>query len=135
MRLMIFSDIHGNLAALKAVFKDAVMRNVHRSICLGDIVGYGPFPNECLELIKATPNCRCLAGNHDVASLWETSPYGMSAEAREAILWTMDVLTDENKTYLSRLSAGAMCWTENTPFAVLPPQRAAIFLSVTAIGL
>lgn len=103
MRLMVFSDIHGNLAALKAVLEDAGKRNVHRSICLGDIVGYGPFPNECLELIKSVPNCRSLAGNHDVATLWETSPYGMSSAAKEAILWTMDALTEENKTYLSQL--------------------------------
>lgn len=100
---MVFSDIHGNLAALKSVLKDAAQHRVHRSICLGDIVGYGPYPNECLDLVRKIPNCRCLAGNHDVASLWETSPYGMSPAAKEAILWTMDILTKENREYLALL--------------------------------
>ncbi len=103
MRLMVFSDIHGNLEALQSVVKDAAKHNVHRSICLGDLVGYGPFPNECVELVRSLKNCRCLAGNHDVAALWETSPYGMSSSAKEAILWTMEQLSDENKKYLAEL--------------------------------
>ena len=104
MRLMVFSDIHGNLEALQSVLQDARNRNVHRSICLGDLVGYGPYPNECIELVRSLKNCRCLAGNHDVAALWETSPYGMSASAKEAILWTMEQLSDENKKYLGGLA-------------------------------
>ncbi len=103
MRLMIFSDIHGNLEALQSVFSDADKRNIHRSICLGDLVGYGPYPNECIELVKKRKNCRCLAGNHDVAALWETSPYGMSKSAQDAILWTMEQLSDTNKKYLQSL--------------------------------
>ncbi len=104
MRLMIFSDIHGNLAALQSVLNDSAGRDVHRRICLGDLVGYGPYPNECIELIRGLKNCRCLAGNHDVAALWETSPYGMSKAAKEAILWTMDQLSSDNKEYLTTLS-------------------------------
>ena len=103
MRLMVFSDVHGNLEALQSVLKDAAKRNVHRSICLGDLVGYGPYPNECIELVRNLKNCRCLAGNHDVASLWETSPYGMSKSAKESILWTMEQLSDDNKKYLAGL--------------------------------
>lgn len=103
MRLMVFSDVHANLEALQAVLSDAAGRQVHRSICLGDLVGYGPYPNECIELVRSLKNCRCLAGNHDVAALWETSPYGMSSAAKEAILWTMDQLTAENKAYLEVL--------------------------------
>jgi diadenosine tetraphosphatase ApaH/serine/threonine PP2A family protein phosphatase len=103
MRLLVFSDIHANLEALQSVLKDAAKRNIHRSICLGDLVGYGPCPNECVELIQRLRNCRCLAGNHDVAALWETSPYGMSTAAKEAILWTMDQLSSANKAYLSTL--------------------------------
>ena len=103
MRLMIFSDIHGNLEALESMLSDAAERNIHRCICLGDIVGYGPYPNECIELVRSLKNCRCLAGNHDVAALWETSPYGMSSEAKKAILWTMDQLSQENKKFLGVL--------------------------------
>ena len=120
MRLMIFSDIHGNLDALQSVLRDAAKRNVHRSICLGDLVGYGPFPNECIELIRKLKNCRCLAGNHDVAALWEASPYGMSKAAKEAILWTMDKLSPENKAYLrslpDRLDLANMTFVHANPY-------------------
>ncbi|MBW2689876.1 MAG: metallophosphoesterase family protein [Deltaproteobacteria bacterium] len=120
MRLMIFSDIHGNLESLQAVLRDAARRNVHRSICLGDLVGYGPFPNECIELVRSLKNCRCLAGNHDVAALWETSPYGMSSAAKKAILWTMEQLKDENKEYLKslpdRLDLADMTFVHANPY-------------------
>ncbi len=120
MRLMIFSDIHGNLEALESVLRDAGGRNVHRSICLGDLVGYGPYPNECIERVRRLKNCRCLAGNHDVAVLWETSPYGMSSAAKEAILWTMDQLSAENKEYLTtlpdRLDLADMTFVHANPY-------------------
>ena len=103
MRLMVFSDIHGNLEALQSVLKDVAKKNVHRSICIGDLIGYGPYPNECIDLARSIKNCRFLAGNHDVAALWETSPYGMSPAAKEAILWTMDQLSDDNKKFLKDL--------------------------------
>ena len=103
MRLMIFSDIHGNIGALEAALEHSRDKGVHRHICLGDIVGYGPYPNECITMIKSLKNCRCVAGNHDVAALWETSPYGMSPDAKEAILWTMDQLTPQNKAFLKSL--------------------------------
>ncbi len=103
MRLMIFSDIHGNLDALQKVLKDSSKYDVHRAICLGDLVGYGPYPNECIEIVRNLKNCRCLAGNHDVAALWQSSPYGMSKTAKEAILWTMDQLSSANKAYLASL--------------------------------
>lgn len=120
MRLMIFSDIHGNIEALQAMLNDAETRNVDRSICLGDLVGYGPYPNECVEQVRCLKNCRCLAGNHDVASLWETSPYGMSPAAKEAILWTMDQLSAENKEYLAalpdRLDLADMTFAHANPY-------------------
>lgn len=120
MRLMIFSDVHGNLEALQAVMRDAAERRVHRSIFLGDLVGYGPYPNECIELVRSLKNCRCLAGNHDVAALWETSPYGMSSSAKKAILWTMDQLSDENMTYLEglpdRLDLADMTFVHANPY-------------------
>lgn len=120
MRLMIFSDIHGNLEALQSVLEDASHRNVHRSICLGDLVGYGPFPNECIEVVRNIKNCRCLAGNHDVAALWETSPYGMSSAAKKAILWTMDCLSEGNKKILAalpdRLDLSGMTFVHANPY-------------------
>jgi len=120
MRLMIFSDIHGNLEALQSILRDAAQRSVHRSICLGDLVGYGPYPNECIQLVQGLNNCRCLAGNHDVAALWETSPYAMSAAAKEAILWTMDQLSTKNKEYLAslpdRLDLADMTFVHANPY-------------------
>jgi diadenosine tetraphosphatase ApaH/serine/threonine PP2A family protein phosphatase len=120
MRLMIFSDIHGNLEALQRVLKDSSKYDVHRSICLGDLVGYGPYPNECIEAVRHVKNCRCLAGNHDVAALWETSPYGMSEAAKEAILWTMDQLSPANKAYLTslpdRLDLGDITFVHANPY-------------------
>lgn len=120
MRLMVFSDIHGNLEALQCMLRDAADRNVHRSVCLGDLVGYGPYPNECIELMRSMKNCRCLAGNHDVAVLWKTSPYGMSPAAQEAVLWTMDQLSAENKTYLAalpdRLDLADMTFVHANPY-------------------
>lgn len=120
MRLMIFSDIHGNIEALKSMLNHAAGQNVHRSICLGDLVGYGPYPNECIELVRSLKNCRCLAGNHDVAVLWETSPYGMSDAAKEVILWTMDQLSTRNRKYLTalpdRLDLADMTFVHANPY-------------------
>jgi len=117
---MVFSDVHANLEALRAVLRDARKRQVNRSIFLGDLVGYGPYPNECIELMRSLKNCRCLAGNHDVAALWETSPYGMSSSAKKAILWTMDQLSDDNKKYLEslpdRLDIADMTFVHANPY-------------------
>jgi predicted phosphodiesterase len=81
----IISDIHANLTALEAVLADMANRSVERIICLGDVVGYGPCPVECLTTIRE----RCaftLKGNHDIAVLLE--PFGFNKPAREAALWT-----------------------------------------------
>ncbi len=103
MRLMIFSDVHGNLEALKAVLAHSEQHRVHRRICLGDLVGYGPYPEECIQLVRSLPGCRVIAGNHDVATLWKTSPYGMSSVASKVILWTMEQISEESKQYLAEL--------------------------------
>lgn len=120
MRLMIFSDIHGNIEALQSMLDDAAHREVHRSICLGDLVGYGPFPNECIELVRSLKNCRCIAGNHDLATLWEASPYGMSPAAKKAILWTIDTLTTINKEFIAtlpdRLDLADMTFVHANPY-------------------
>ncbi len=67
MRVLVISDIHANLAAFEAVLEDA--RGQWEFVwCLGDVVGYGPDPNECCELLRSLPHL-CLAGNHDWAAL------------------------------------------------------------------
>ncbi len=81
----IISDIHGNLPALEAVLADIDEKGLKRIICLGDAVGYGPSPVECVDLIRE----RCeivICGNHDVAVL--TQAFGFNKYARDAIDWT-----------------------------------------------
>ena len=88
----VISDIHSNLDALQAVFVDIEKRGVKCILCLGDIVGYGPNPCECLDLIMQ----RCewtLMGNHDFAVLYEPTAFNASAES--ASFWTRQQLEDE----------------------------------------
>jgi predicted phosphodiesterase len=65
MKILIISDIHANLNALNAVIDDA--GDIDSVWCLGDIVGYGPDPNECIKRIAEIPNLTCIMGNHDAA--------------------------------------------------------------------
>lgn len=84
MRTAIVSDIHGNLEALQAVLTDLRTQGCDRTICLGDIVGYGPNPCECLDLVTKLDGC--VLGNHDYGALID--PEGFSAAAEQAIFWT-----------------------------------------------
>lgn len=81
----VISDIHANFAALRAVILDIEELGLDRIICLGDIVGYGPDPAECVSLIRQRCHL-CLKGNHDVAATHE--PLGFNQAARQAALWT-----------------------------------------------
>lgn len=103
MRLAVFADIHGNLEALQAFINDTETRRVHRYMCLGDIVGYGANPNECIELVMSLPKMNCVLGNHDSAAVWRYSPYNMTRDAKEAILWTIDQLSPDNSAFLKQL--------------------------------
>ena len=79
MRTAIISDIHGNLEALQTVLADIDRRGVDEIICLGDILGYGPNPNECVDLVAE----RCawsLLGNHDYAVIYEPTNFNAAAE-------------------------------------------------------
>jgi diadenosine tetraphosphatase ApaH/serine/threonine PP2A family protein phosphatase len=84
----LISDIHGNLAALTAVIADAEANGAERLICLGDVVGYGPFPGECLDMVR-----RCgavLMGNHEEALIYGAENF--NPRAKRAIDWTRDFL-------------------------------------------
>ena len=88
----IISDIHSNLEALGAVLADIEKRGVKEIICLGDVLGYGPDPKECLDLVRE--RCRvCLMGNHDHAVLFEPSNFNLAAE--RACYWTRQLLENE----------------------------------------
>ncbi len=102
MRVLVISDIHGNLAALHAVLEDAAHFNYEEVWCLGDTVGYGPEPNECITLVRQL-KAVCVVGNHDFAAIGRMDIEDFNAEARRAVLWTRQELTGENLAWLSEL--------------------------------
>lgn len=101
MRILIISDIHANLTALETVLKDA--GSVEAIWCLGDLVGYGPDPNECIARVREQPNLICMLGNHDAAVLRQIDIDTFNLEARLAIYWTQKTLTQESITFLQKL--------------------------------
>ena len=84
MRRAIISDVHGNLEALQTVLADIKSQDCEQVICLGDIIGYGPEPQACIDIVRNFD--ACILGNHDLAALFE--PEGFSNAAEQAILWT-----------------------------------------------
>ena len=101
MKVLVFSDIHANLSALSAVIEAA--GKVDAYWCLGDLVGYGPDPNECIELIKDLPNLVCILGNHDAAALDFIDIGIFNHDARRSAEWTKEQLSPSNKLFLSHL--------------------------------
>lgn len=101
MRVLIISDIHANLTAFETVL-DHAKGQWDYVWCLGDVVGYGPDPNECVDLLKTLPHL-CLAGNHDWAALGRLDVRTFNPDARKAVQWTQDTLTRENTAYLEAL--------------------------------
>ncbi|MCA9182269.1 MAG: metallophosphoesterase family protein [Planctomycetales bacterium] len=89
MRQALISDIHGNLEALTAVMAAIQLQKVERTVCLGDIVGYGPNPCQCLDVVMQQCQLTIL-GNHDQAALFD--PDGFNPVALRAIYWTRDEL-------------------------------------------
>ncbi|MDO8735195.1 MAG: metallophosphoesterase family protein [Elusimicrobiota bacterium] len=103
MKYAIFSDIHSNLEALETVLTEISKQNVDEYICCGDIVGYGPNPNECIEKIKSIKNIKMIAGNHDKATVGLFDIEWFNDNAKAAVLWTSSQLTGENKNFLKGL--------------------------------
>lgn len=101
MRTLIISDVHANFTALNAVLEDAAPYD--RVWCLGDMVGYGPDPNECIERIKTLPALKCVKGNHDAAILGEIDPAAFNDEARASLEWMDSRLAPENFQWLETL--------------------------------
>ncbi len=102
MRYAIISDIHSNLEALQAVLKTIQKEGTDKIVCLGDIVGYGPNPNECIELVQQQCDI-IITGNHDFACIKDTELYYFNQYAARAIEWTVTVLSKENLDYLVSL--------------------------------
>lgn len=101
MRTLVLSDIHANLTALEAVLEAAGPYD--RLWFLGDLVGYGPNPNECVERLRALAPAVALSGNHDWAVLGKLDTEEFNDDARKLVRWTARELTGENRAYLNEL--------------------------------
>jgi predicted phosphodiesterase len=101
-KVLVISDVHANLTALEAVLADA--GKVHEVWCLGDIAGYGPDPNECIERIQALPKLTCMMGNHDYGVNGSMALETFNLDAKKALLWQRDILTESSKNFLQTLS-------------------------------
>ncbi|HET6513695.1 MAG TPA: metallophosphoesterase family protein [Thermodesulfovibrionales bacterium] len=98
----VVSDVHANLEALEAVLEDIGKRSIDDIYFLGDAVGYGPDPNECVEILKK--HCKILlAGNHDRAAIGMTDIEYFNEYAKKAILWTREALTERTRKTLEAL--------------------------------
>lgn len=89
----VISDIHGNLEALQAVLAHIASQGITEIFCLGDIIGYGPNPCECLDLVIEKSSI-CLLGNHDQGAMFD--PEGFNSGAERAIFWTRNQLENSN---------------------------------------
>ena len=102
MLFAVISDVHANLDALHAVLYEIKRHTPDAVWFLGDVVGYGPEPDECVEILKKNVQL-LLAGNHDCAVIGLTDIEYFNPYAREAIEWTTEILTEENKAFLKTL--------------------------------
>jgi predicted phosphodiesterase len=106
MRYLILSDIHANVTALEAALAAAKDR-WDRVACLGDLVGYGPDPNEVVDRVRALDSI-AIRGNHDRAGCGLADAEDFNPVARAAALWTREQLRPENLTYLRELPPGPL---------------------------
>lgn len=134
MPTAVISDIHGNAEALTAVLDDIARRGIQRIICLGDIIGYGPEPLRCVDLVRQ----RCtwsLMGNHDFGVLYEPTNFNASAEG--AAFWTREqfaaepdqALRAERYDYLGRLRVRVVEALPDQNGAPAPPAFLAVHAS------
>lgn len=105
MRYLILSDIHSNLEALETILE---YRAYDRTVCLGDLVGYGANPNEVVDLLRKMDPVATVRGNHDKVACGLDQGEEFVFHARSAAFWTRDQLTQENRDYLSHLPQGPL---------------------------
>ena len=103
MRIAIVSDVHANLAAFEAVLRHAEAAGPLDALwCLGDTVGYGPQPNECIALLRRYEH-RVVSGNHDLAACGRMGTEEFNQAAAEAARWTAEQLSAGERSYLEEL--------------------------------
>jgi diadenosine tetraphosphatase ApaH/serine/threonine PP2A family protein phosphatase len=105
MKVLILSDIHANRTALEAVLEAA--GSYDAVWCLGDIVGYGPDPNDCVAMVRDLPDLVCLRGNHDSAVIGLTEKSKFNPSAQSVLEWTEEQLNPVHRKYLQSLSPQA----------------------------
>ena len=116
MRIGIISDIHANLPALETVLGALHEAGAtERLWCIGDMVGYGPHPNECLDLLRSYDHI-CVPGNHDYGLLGKTDIANFNSDARAVLKWTGSVITADNRAYLEGLP---LRWAPDDQFTVV----------------
>jgi diadenosine tetraphosphatase ApaH/serine/threonine PP2A family protein phosphatase len=104
MRACVITDVHGNLHALQAVLNAVAEEQPDELWCLGDLVGYGPRPNECSRLVAERADI-CLVGNHDLGVLGRIDLEEFSPDAAAVARWTQGVLDAEPRAFLEALAA------------------------------
>ncbi len=118
MRHAIISDIHGNVEALLAVLADIQGRSIDSILCLGDVVGYYPDPQKCIDLVR-TSAAHCLAGNHDYAAIGKIDTRNFTYYAFIAMEWTKEHIDTEGLKYLRSLQLSleldSMFFTHSSP--------------------
>ncbi len=102
MKILVISDVHANLTALEAVLADAG-NNYEAVWCLGDLVGYGPDGNQCVQRVRELPNLLCIRGNHDLAICGDADLSIFNHEAGEAIIISRRMMSPETLQYLRSL--------------------------------
>jgi predicted phosphodiesterase len=102
VRYGVISDVHGNLAALEAVLAELRRLRVDAYACAGDLVGYGPQPNECVDAVERL-GAATVAGNHDLIAIGALSEDDCERMARNSLRWTRETLDDRTREFLGRL--------------------------------
>ena len=126
MRLSVISDIHGNLDAFREILQDMASLNVDQTVCLGDMIGYGPEPEQILRLVQEL-NISSVRGNHEMAVIKPRLQNWFNPQARASIQKTITLLTPESLDYLQRLPN----WLVIHPFRFVhgkPPASPLIYL-------
>lgn len=113
MRIAVLSDIHGNLEALEAVWADLAGCEPDRVICLGDMVGYGPNPEEVLQFVRAR-KVDCCMGNHELGIAFQQERRWFNATAKKGLSRTESMLSADSMAYIRELPRalqveGAVC--------------------------
>ena len=113
MRALVVSDIHSNLEAFQSVISDAEGRGAVDEIwSLGDLVGYGPEPAACIELLRSWPH-QAVAGNHDLAAIGKISLEEFNPYAAAANSWTTEQLSQKQADFIEEQSAVVSCFHQS----------------------